>query len=76
MRFAWIHEQRQTFEVSMMCRLLRVSRSGYYAWVDRPPSARQERRDELVGQIRAAHQQSAGTYGSPRVHAELVEQKL
>ena len=60
----------------MMCRVLHVSRSGYYAWVDRPPSASQTRRDELVEQIRAAHQASAATYGSPRVHAELVEHKV
>ena len=59
-----------------MCQILQVSRSGYYAWVDRPPSDRQKRRDELVEQIRAAHADSAGTYGSPRVHAELVEQKV
>jgi transposase InsO family protein len=60
----------------MMCRVLQVSRSGYYAWVDRPPSATRTRRDQLVEQVRAAHQRSAGTYGSPRVHAELVEQKV
>jgi transposase InsO family protein len=76
LKFDWIHQQRRTFEVSMMCRLLEVSRSGYYAWVDRPPSERQKRRDELVEQIRAAHVGSAGTYGSPRVHEELAEQKV
>lgn len=59
-----------------MCRVLQVSRSGYYAWVDRPPSERQKRRDELVAQIRAAHADSAGTYGSPRVQMELAEQKV
>jgi putative transposase len=76
MRFSWIHERRQTFEVSIMCDVLQVSRSGYYAWVDRPPSARQRRRDELVERIRAAHEESAGTYGSPRVHAELAEKEV
>jgi putative transposase len=75
-RFAWIHQQREQFEVSMMCKVLRVSRSGYYAWVDRPPSAREQRQDELIEQIRQAHEQSMGTYGSPRIYAELVEQDI
>ncbi len=79
MKFAWIHEQREQrepLEVSMMCQVLQVSRSGYYAWVDRPPAQRQKRREALVGQIRAAHEQSGGTYGSPRVHADLIAQKI
>jgi len=76
MRFQWIKQHRQEFGVPMMCDTLNVSRSGYYAWVDRPPSARQQRQEELVEQIRAAHQQSQGTYGSPRVHAELAERKI
>ena len=59
-----------------MCQVLQVSRSGYYAWTRRPPSDRAQRRAELVEQIRTAHQQSNGTYGSPRVHAELTEQQV
>lgn len=76
MRFGWIREHREAFEVSIMCEVLQVSRSGYYAWVGRPPSSRAQRRAELVGQIRAAHEQSSGTYGSPRVHAELAGQQV
>jgi putative transposase len=56
-----------------MCRLLEVSASGYHAWVDRPPSARAKRDAELVDAIRAIHAASRGTYGVPRVHAELRE---
>jgi putative transposase len=52
-----------------MCEVLQVSRSGYYAWVDRAPSARRLRQEQLIGQIRQAHEHSDGTYGSPRVHA-------
>jgi putative transposase len=75
-RFDWIHRRREQFEVSVMCRVLNVSRSGYYAWVDRPPSEQALRRAELIGQIRQVHEQSMGTYGVPRVHAELVERKI
>jgi putative transposase len=60
-----------------MCEVLQVSRSGYYAWIDRAPSARRRRQEELVEQIRQVHADSFGTYGSPRVHAELtVERKI
>ena len=52
------------------------TRSGYYAWRDRPASARQVRRDELIERIRAAHDDSRGTYGSPRVHAMLRRQGI
>ena len=58
-----------------MCEVLQVSRSGYYAWVDRAPSGREQRRRELIVQIRRAHDQSSGTYGSPRIHAELAAQQ-
>jgi putative transposase len=59
-----------------MCDVLQVSRSGYYAWVDRAPSGRRLRQEELIGRIRAAHEHSGGTYGSPRVHAELAGQEI
>jgi transposase InsO family protein len=75
-RFDWIHRQREQFEVSIMCEVLRVSRSGYYAWAIRPPGERASRQAELTEQIRLVHAESFGTYGSPRVRAELVEQKI
>jgi putative transposase len=56
-----------------MCRLLGVSRSGYYAWRKRPPSARACANQELTGQIRAVHEQSRGTSGAPRIRPELRE---
>lgn len=56
----------------MACRLLDVSRSGYYEWKERPQSARDQDNELLLKQIETIHQESRGTYGSPRVHAELT----
>src|SRR5690606_22139261 len=62
-----------TFPVSRMAEVLRVSRSGFYAWLERPPSARAERDAEIVGTIRASHAESDGSYGALRIHADLQE---
>jgi putative transposase len=75
-KFAWIKQQREFYPVNVMCQMLEVSRSGYYAWIDRPMSQRKIRQVELTGQIRQAHELGRGVYGSPRVHAQLVEQKV
>lgn len=57
--------------VALSARVLGVSRAGYYAWRRRPPSARAQADARLTERIRAIHQTSRGTYGSPRIHAEL-----
>jgi putative transposase len=57
--------------VAVACRVLRVSTSGYYEWRDRAPSARALADAELSTQIVEVHAMSRGTYGAPRVHAEL-----
>jgi putative transposase len=54
-----------------MCRVLEVSASGYYAWRKRPASQRAQEDAVLLRQIRTAHEASRGTYGVPRIHAEL-----
>lgn len=59
-------------DVAVACRLLAVSRSGYYDWRGRPPSARDEENTLLLKHIREIHEHSRGTYGWPRVHAELA----
>ena len=59
-------------DVAVACRVLEVSRSGYYDWRDRPASPRAVADADLVETITAVHEGSRGTYGSPRVHAELV----
>jgi putative transposase len=51
--------------------VLRVSRSGYYDWKNRPPSKRSQQDAALTQKIRVIHQHSRKTYGSPRIHAEL-----
>ena len=56
----------------MACRVLNVSRSGYYEWSARPQSPRAQENELLLKQIRQIHEESRETYGSPRVHAELV----
>lgn len=72
MTFRFIDEHHRHWPVTVMCETLNVSTAGYYAWRQRPTSARQRRRDELVTQIRAIHAEVKERYGSPRVHAELV----
>jgi len=54
-----------------MCRVLGVSRSGYYAWRSRPPSKRAREDERLTEEIRRIHGRSRGTYGARRIHAEL-----
>jgi putative transposase len=71
MCFRLIDAKKSQHPVSLLCSVLGVSRAGYYAWKNRPASARQRRDAELVEQIGAIHDESKGTYGWPRVHAEL-----
>lgn len=55
-----------------MCRLLGVSPSGYYAWLQRPRSAHAESDEALLARIRSIYERSRGTYGAPRIYAELL----
>jgi putative transposase len=71
MKYAFMAAHEQEFSLKRMCRVLRVSRSGYYAWKQRPPSNRERANLELLAQIWAAYQLSRKTYGSPRIHAYL-----
>jgi putative transposase len=71
MKFAFISEEKVAFPIAVLCRLLAVSPSGYYASCGRPRSSRCCRDEELAEQVTAAHLASKRRYGSPRVHAEL-----
>ena len=65
-------DHQASYPIVTMCRLLGVSSSGYYAWAKRRPSRRAETDAALIAEIRAAHGASHGTYGAPRIHAELA----
>ena len=72
MRYACIRRRRNLYPVRMMCDSLKVSPSGYYGWQARPESRRARYDRQLTETIRRVHAESDGTYGSPRVHAELT----
>ncbi len=76
MKYACIAQHRHHFPVALMCRVLGVSRSGFYAAQRRPVSPRVHADQRLHRAICAIHQQSRHTYGSPRVHAELRAQGI
>jgi len=72
-KFAFVAAEKAAFKVTQLCRALRVSTSGFYAWCQRAPSARARKDLALRVQIRAAFEQSRRTYGSPRIHEDLLE---
>jgi len=67
-----VSDHQADYPITTMCQLLGVSSSGYYAWKKRQPSQRSETDAALTAEIRAAHAASRGTYGAPRIHAELA----
>jgi len=69
--FTFIAVEKANHPVTLLCRLLGVSRSGYYAWCERPVSARTHSNRVLTERIRMIHERSRSTYGAPRIHAEL-----
>ena len=71
--YRFIRAEEADFPIAFMCRRLGVSRSGYYAWRQRTPSARALADRGLTATIRLVHERSRGTYGAPRIHAELAE---
>jgi putative transposase len=71
-RFGFIDAEKTNYPVRTMCRLLGVSRSGFYDWCGRGPSARQVANAELTETIRAVYNKTKNKAGSPKVHAELV----
>jgi transposase InsO family protein len=70
-RYRFVHEEKATYAVALLCRVLQVARSAYYAWARRGVSARAQADAALTTQIAAVHARSRRTYGVPRIHAEL-----
>jgi putative transposase len=70
-KHAWIHTHRDSFPVTLMCDVLHVSTSGYYASLERQPSPRAERSRRIRAAVRQVHAQSHGIYGSAKIVEEL-----
>lgn len=76
MKFPFIDAEKAHYPIVMLCRVLRVSRAGFYAWCGRPPSPRSIEDARLTILIREAHERGRGFYGSPRVHKALIAQEV
>ncbi len=72
-RFRFIQAEKASFPIALLCRVLNVSRAGYYAFAKRAPSARARADGALETRIREIHTTSRGTYGAPRIHAGLID---
>jgi putative transposase len=73
-KYAWITQHGDSFPIAVMCDVLEVSRSGYYASVDRAPSPRAQRRARIDAAVRQVHAASHGVYGSAKIARELAQQ--
>jgi putative transposase len=73
-KYAFIHDYRDEFEVQLMCELFDVSRSGYYSWTRRDITAMLQRRLEIMWEIKGIFAESDQTYGSPRIYHALMAQ--
>ena len=76
MKFAFIQTEKATWPVAVMCAVLMVSTSGFYAWQQRIPSAHDQKDERLKVLIGESFARSRRTYGSPRVHADLADEQV
>ena len=67
MKYAWIQEQHAEFAVTSLCRILEVSRSGYYEWLGRPRSVPPDTEQQLEAQVKQYFAQGRGIYGTRRI---------
>lgn len=74
MRFSFVAAEKAEYSVAALCDVLNVSRCGFYAWQERPESKRTRDDRRLAVMVRASHEESRRTYGSPRIHADLRAQ--
>jgi transposase InsO family protein len=75
-KFSFIDAEKANFPITMLYRLLKVSRPGFYAWFGRPPSPRAVEDAQLTVLVREAHLRGRKTYGSPRIHKDLIAQEV
>ena len=75
-RFAFVDREKALYDVTVLCSLMKVSRSGFYAWASRPKSSRALADEVLTVQIRAAFEANRKVYGSPRIHRELADEDV
>lgn len=74
MKYGFMFYYRNEFSVERMSKVLNVSRSGYYAFIKAAPAKREQANRTLIEKIKEVHKESRQTYGSPRIHADLIEQ--
>jgi putative transposase len=71
LRFSFIDNEKKAYPLNVLCKVMQVSRSGYYHWKRRGPSTREQERAQLIPKVRGLHQESKATYGSRRMSQEL-----
>jgi transposase InsO family protein len=74
MRYAFIQAEKALYPVAVLCRVMAVTRSGFYTWCRHPLSRRTRENQAVLAQIRQCHRESDGSYGSPRIHRDLRAQ--
>jgi transposase InsO family protein len=75
-RFAFVQQEKADVPVATLCSVLNISRSGYYAWCERPESAHAQQDRQLRVRVRASFEASRQRYGSPRIWEDLVEDDI
>jgi len=76
MRYSWIKKERKSYPLALLCRVLKVSTSGYYDRIDREPSRQQQRRNQIEQGAARSHFESHRIYGYRKVWEDLAEQKI
>ena len=71
MRFCFIDSSRKAYPLYLLCKVMEVSRSGYYSWRKRGKSTREKEREQLIPMVKAIHRKSRSTYGKRRIAEEL-----
>ena len=73
MRYAWISKHKDSWPITAMCRVLNVSASGYYHWLNSPSSKQAQRHQKLAGLIQESHEVSMQIYGYRKVQRDIID---